>query len=271
MAPVANSGDFDQAPMTADQQAAQTRLQAAVEEREVEFSLGNDTDMGTQTEEFTDEFHDMMSKPVDGNLKETEGGPDDELVEPEDVIEILEPKSEHKAWKVGPGGELQYIQRPLSFIQKMQWFALVGEMLDKAMSGSNPLSLADLFDNPTAKAAARASRTGKTAPEITIKNIGEADTFIRALGKIIQHAPEFLLDSYVIWLGVPSHEKSLVRELFEMPEEEGGLSDEMGTEMIEIFIDQNWDALESFFSERIGGIQKRIASRQEIKRRAVRA
>ena len=45
-------------------------------------------------------------------------------------------------WTIGQGEfERTYVQRPLSFIAKMQWFSLVGEVLDKAMSGDNALTV----------------------------------------------------------------------------------------------------------------------------------
>lgn len=237
--------------------------QAAAEEREVEFDIGSNLDIGTAEEEFSKELIDQMDQPIPGNSDASSNTPSTEPDEEEDVIEILEPKSETKRWLVGPEeARMELYQRPLSFIGKMQWFALVGEMLDKAMSGPNPLSLADLLDNPTAQAM----QAGKTAQAVQIKNLRDADTFVRALGKVVTHAPSFLIDSYVIWLGVPSADRVLVREILELPEEQGGIGDDMAIEMIEIFIDQNWDALTRFF-DRLGTVQKRIQSQQEMRRR----
>ena len=57
---------------------------------------------------------------------------------------------------------------------------------------------------------------------------------MQALGKLLSHAPEFLLDSYVIWLAVPDTEQELAKKIFALPEEDGGLSDDQGMEIIEI-------------------------------------
>ncbi len=216
--------------------------------------------MGTAEEEFSPELVASMEPPQEKPPISEPGADADE--EEEDVVEILVPKSETKQWVIGPpGAQMTLYQKPLSFIGKMQWFGLAGDMLDKAMSGSNPLSLADLIDNPTAKSI----QAGKAAEAVQMKNLRDADTFVRALGKIVKYAPGFLVDSYVIWLGATDDE-SLVREILNLPEEDGGLSDEMGMEMIEIFIDQNWDALARFF-DRLTVVQKRVASQQEIRRR----
>lgn len=173
--------------------------------------------------------------------------------EPEDVVDVLRPKAEPKQWTFGPEDmPLVFIQRPLSFIQKMQWFSLVGGVLDKAMSGENPVSVNELLTNPTS------SRRG-----MTLEDFRDADTFVRAIGKLVVHAPKFVTDSYCIWLGVPDHQKQVVSEIMAYPEEEGGLTDDQGLEIIEIFIDQNYDALADFFGDKIGALQKRVSQRQE--------
>lgn len=165
-----------------------------------------------------------------------------------DIVDILAPKKEPKVWTIGQDEyQRTYIQRPLSFIAKMQWFSLVGEVLDKALSGPNKMSMNSLLTGaPT------------TRGQLTIADFTDADTFVQALGKLLSHAPEFLLDSYVIWLGVPDTEKDLTKQILSLPEEDGGLSDEQGIEIIEIFIDQNYDALDAFFRKRIGELRRRV-------------
>lgn len=251
--------EFDQDTGPQNVPGGPAAAQAAAVEHEVEFQIGNHLDMGTAEEDFSPELVRSMEPPKTESPTPESGGDEEEE---EDVVEILVPKSETKKWVIGPpGAQMELYQKPLSFIGKMQWFALVGDMLDKAMSGSNPLSLADLIDNPTAKSV----QAGKAAQAVQMKNLRDADTFVRALGKIVKYAPDFLVDSYVIWLGATDDE-ALVREILKLPEEDGGLSDEMGMELIEIFIDQNWDALARFF-DRLTVVQKRVASQQETRRR----
>ena len=171
--------------------------------------------------------------------------------EEEDVLDVLVPKAEIKQWTIG-SGELQrtYVQRPLSFIAKMQWFSLVGEVLDKAMSGEGALTVGNLLSAPSGR-----------GQSLTMTDFRDADTFVHAIGKLLIYAPDFLQRSYCIWLNVPDFERDVVMELMKQPPEEGGLTDEDGIEIIEIFIDQNYEALDRFFRDRLGDLQKRLQAR----------
>ena len=176
----------------------------------------------------------------------------------EDVVDILQPKKGARSWKIGkPPVEREYIQRPLSFIAKMQWFALVGDVLDKAMSGENALTIGNLMAVP-----------GQRGSTFRMEDFRDADTFIQAVGKLIAVAPDFLVKSYCIWLSVPDYERDMAAELMALPEDEGGLSDDDGLEIIEIFIDQNYEALDAFFRDKLGQLQKRVEKRAEEARTA---
>jgi hypothetical protein len=178
----------------------------------------------------------------------------DEAEKQKDVVDILVPKSEPKTWVIGPqDGGLTFVQKRLSFIGKMQWFALVGGVLDKALAQGG-VSINELLSTP-----------GQRGQQLSAADLRDADTFVRAIGKLMVYAPDFLLDSYVIWLAVPELQRNLVKDLMSMPEEEGGLSDEQGLEMIEIFIDQNFDALADFFGDKIGALRKRVEQRIEAR------
>jgi hypothetical protein len=137
----------------------------------------------------------------------------------------------------------------MSFVGKMQWFALVGGVMDKALGGANGVSVNELLSTPGERG------------QFTASDLRDADTFVRALGKLMTFAPDFLLDSYCIWLGVPEHQRTLVKQIMGMPEEEGGLTDDQGLEIIEVFIDQNFDALADFFGDKIGALRKRVEQR----------
>lgn len=185
---------------------------------------------------------------------ETEGkSPEEARAETEDVVEILRPKKAPKKWTFSDEGlEREYIQRPLSFVRKMQWFSLVGEVLDRAMSGENSLTVNNLLSAPT-------SRSG----DLSMADFRDADTFVHAVGKLLIYAPDFLLRSYCIWLNVPDYDQDIAIGLMARPEEEGGLSDDQGLEIIEIFIDQNYEALDRFFRDKIGQLQKRVQQRAQ--------
>ena len=173
----------------------------------------------------------------------------DETQPEQDVLDILVPKKDPKTWIIGQGDyQRTYVQRKLSFIAKMQWFALVGDVLDGALSGPTKMSMNSLLSGPPQ------ARGG----QLSVADFADADTFVQALGKLLSHAPEFLLDSYVIWLAVPDTEQELAKKIFALPEEDGGLSDEQGMEIIEVFIDQNYDALDNFFRKRVGNLRRRV-------------
>lgn len=172
----------------------------------------------------------------------------------DDILNDIVPKAEPHTWVIGPPDmERTFIQKPLSFIAKMQWFSLVGNVLDKALSGPQGMSLNSLFSAP--------GRPG----ELTARDFRDADTFVQAISKLLSAAPDFLVDSYLIWLNVPDYDRGPVRDLMKLPADEGGLSDDQGMEIIEIFLDQNYDALASFFGERLQALQNRVAKLNELR------
>ena len=79
----------------------------------------------------------------------------------------------------------------------MQWFSLVGERARQGALGSaghepqQPL----LDSRPTGRADAH-------------EDFRDADTFVQAIGKLLAAAPDFLVDSYLIWLNVPDYDRS---------------------------------------------------------------
>ena len=172
-----------------------------------------------------------------------------------DVLDAIVPKKEPKTWTIGPPGDLQrvYVQKPLSFIAKMQWFSLVGEVLDKALSGPGGMSLNSLFSSPA------------RGTELRIEDFRDADTFVQAIGKLLSAAPDFLVDSYLIWLNVPDYDREIMRQVMKLPPDEGGLTDDQGIEMIEVFLDQNYEALLDFFTQKISQIQKRVEKLNKIR------
>lgn len=171
----------------------------------------------------------------------------------EDVLDILQPKAAVRVWKIGPESMgLEFTQRPLSFITKMEWFALVGDVMDRAMSGPNGLTVSNLLSSPTRPG-------GQLRPE----DFKEADTFVQAIGKLIREAPDFLVKSIMIWLNVPDWQRDTVKELLSYPPEDGGLSDDDGFEIIETFIDQNFVAIQGFFTDRLGKLRDRVEARQK--------
>lgn len=167
-----------------------------------------------------------------------------------DVIDTLVPRVDPRTWSLSDGTQdREYIQRPLSFFGKMQFFSLVGEVIDKAVSGDEGLRISSLFEAP-----------GGRDGFLSAADFRDADTFVQGVGKLLTYAPDFLEKSYCIWLGVPDHERKWAISVMRQPKDQGGFSDEEGIEIIEIFIDQNWESLEDFFRNKIVTLRDRVQS-----------
>lgn len=169
--------------------------------------------------------------------------------QPQDTTEVLNPSAEHVEVQIG---ELTFVQKPLSFFQKLEVFSVLGAALDKAMSGPNGLTLSDLFDKPA-----------EVGDQVSERNYREADTFIKAITKLVQYVPDLIADLYLIVLAVPRGSREYVKEIMESPESEGGLSDEQGFQIIETFIDQNWDVMMDFFTERITPLVNKLTAKSQ--------
>lgn len=204
-----------------------------------------------------DSGEDRMPQDVSG-IDQVENAPSSNGAEkPVDVIDTLIPRAEQREWVVrdrsNPNDVLErrYIQKPLSYFGKMEFFGLVGEVIDRAMRGEDGLRVSSLLTGP-----------GFDGGAINASAFRDADTFVQAIGKLLSYAPDFLQKSYVIWWAVPEHERSWAIDVISRPPEHGGLTDEEGVEVIEIFIDQNWEALEGFFRDKLMPLRDRVQARR---------
>jgi hypothetical protein len=173
-------------------------------------------------------------------------------------LEILAPKTAAKEWKIGSEGPdgngviRTYIQQELSVLGFAQWTGLVGEFLDKAMSGENALTLNAILSPP---------QLPQPGQRLTIQSFQDADVFVHAIGKLVQFAPDFVGKSVCIWLDVPDYEWDLVRALMRQSPASGGMSHDMFQEILEIFIDQNYAEINRFFRVRQQQIRARWQAR----------
>lgn len=167
---------------------------------------------------------------------------------PQQILEELGIKEEPKVRKIVDvqNNEREYVQKPLSFVGKIQFLSYIGEVLDKAMSGQNALQLNSLFDVPV------------RGDVLSASDFADAQTFVQAIGKLLVYAPDFLSKSYCIWLRVPEYERD-----WAIAAMEESLSDEEGLDIIETFIDQNWGTLQGFFAEKLPRLSKRLQARYQ--------
>lgn len=207
--------------------------------------------MPEATEDQEVEFDKALEEQGDGPAKsEVVEVPKQSIGE---VVDEIKPRLEPRVQHIGPAdAELgPYVQRELSVLGRMQWFALVGEVMDRAMSGENPLTIGHLFEAP------KGARDGNPS----LAEFREADTFVKALSKLVRYSADFMEESFIIWLDVPDHDQRQFKMYLKLPESEGGISEDDFFEIIETFVDQNWTAIDRFFRERLVQIRKRIEAR----------
>jgi hypothetical protein len=172
----------------------------------------------------------------------------------EDPVEVLEPGAPHRVQKFNdPEGnwEFEFTQKPLSFMGKLDFFSVLGKALDRALSGPDGVSVADLLDVPE-----RADGGG-----ISTQDIKDANAFIKGISKLLAYAPEIIGDLYCVLLNVPRGQRAVVKEVMNLHEDEGGLSDQDGVEILETFVEQNWEVLRDFFTQRIAGLAAKVGKK----------
>jgi hypothetical protein len=162
---------------------------------------------------------------------------------PDDPTEVIAPAAETRVIELGIEPHVfRFEQKPLSFFGKMEVFSVLGSAMEKAMAGPNGISLDDLMVDDGEDAF-------------------KADTFVRAISKLVIYAPELFADLFVIVLAVPRGSREAVKSLLDLPPDEGGISDDDGWGIIETFIDQNWDVMADFFSARIKPLIDKVSSK----------
>lgn len=157
-----------------------------------------------------------------------------------ELIDKIEPDVAHRKWVIGPeGNSFEYTQKPLSYFAKLEFYALLADALDKAMMGDSSISISGLME----------------AGEVSFDN---PDSFINILVKLVRFVPDVFEEAYCIFLSVPRGDRFMVKELMRLPEDEGGLSDDDGLKILEVFIEQNINAIEEFFTGRLPKMGKRV-------------
>lgn len=170
----------------------------------------------------------------------------------EEQAEALEPSKATRTVTIGVGDYAEtFTQRPLSFFGKMQLMSLIGQGLDRATAGPDGLKMSELFDTD---AITQDPKTGK----FSIQGMDDTQLMFQILAKVAAEAPELMLEMYCIFLGVPGGSRPRVKAIMQLSEEEGGLSDEDGMGILETAIDQNWEVVLSFFSERVMPMVKQL-------------
>lgn len=200
-------------------------------------------DISTPTLVEPDGFAELHNEQV---IRNPEPTPEPVEFEP-DIVDILEPKEEHNHVTLTFGGHTTtYIQKPLTFFTRAEFFRVLGENIDKAMAGEDGLTVNALFGaGPT------------SLSDFSASDFGDLDSFMGLVAKVSAYAEDFLKDCYVVWLGVPRGEREWAKAALD------NLGDDEAINIIETFIDQNWLAIERFFTEAVPALAQRVQSRRK--------
>lgn len=189
--------------------------------------------------------------------------------ETEEQLEILESKIEPKRWVIGKPPEQDgtedeysiYTQRPLGYMARMRFFSLVSSNIADAIKSGGQISFggSDIFGSGGGSLRTRAA-------QLSTEDFADAASFMALAMQLISYAPDFLLDCYVLWLDVPPAERQWAKIVMDQkwdPERnKWGLSDEVGLEMIEVFIDQNYEDIRDFFVVKLPQLAQRVRERE---------
>lgn len=218
----------------------------------------------TKVPTLTPEPDEVMTGVVDGKSA------DEVVEEAEEAMEILEPLVDAKRWVIGKppeqGGKNTeysvYTQMPLGYMARNRMFSLIGRTMSAAIksTGGSVGGMEDVFGAGGGTLMERGRRLGA-------RDFQDASQFFTLAMELVGYAPDFLSDFYSIALEVPIGERGWFREVIEQPyrpdDDKWGLSEDDGIEMIEIFIDQNYEDIRRFFTEKLPRITQRASQREQ--------
>lgn len=174
----------------------------------------------------------------------------------EKELDIVQPSAEPKQWVFGtdPERQLEYWQKPLTFMNKMRLFALTGATIRSALAAGGDGTLSDLLNGSGVRNVQGAFSSG---------DLNDAESFIALVSGFLVYVPDFLEDAYCLLLNVPIEQRSVVKHYMSLDKEQGGLSDEDGIEIINIAIAQNWEAIRRFLGVELRNTLKLIQTNQK--------
>lgn len=189
-------------------------------------------------------------------------------------LDKLDPQTKPKRWMIGKapehgGTEKQYsiyVQDKLPWMPRQQFFSLVARTFSQAIkaSGGNVAGMADVFGDEGGSLMDRGRR-------LTQRDLTDASQFMTLAFELIGYSADFLIDCYVILLDVPRAEREWARMRFSEPwdpdKEKYGLKDEQHEEIIQTFIDQNYEEIRRFFVVTMPTMGRRIALHEKARDR----
>lgn len=172
-------------------------------------------------EERTDELLDAVAPPVRKRPQTIKASPD-------------------SPWA---GFEKTYTQQKFSFFAKLEFVKIVAKAIQDTLDANTGLNFSQV--------------TGVRKAE----DLKQQENIVKAFLSIAQYAPDLITDTYMLALNVPAHEREIVKTIFNDPWDEetetGGLSDDDGLAVLDLFFDQNAKVMRDFFFERVPAILRK--------------
>ncbi len=194
---------------------------------------------------------------------EEEQTSDEAREEAEAELNKLDPLVEITSWTIGKppdkGGESNeysiYVQQPLGYVATLRFYGLIGKTVAEAIKAGGAVDLGDAFNSTGGNIQERAK-------QIMEQSFNDAGSFAALLFQLIAYSPDFILEFYCIALDVPPTERRWAKAVMEQPYRpdngKWGLQRAQGQDIIERFIDQNYDEVRDFFTDLIGNVNKRV-------------
>jgi hypothetical protein len=175
----------------------------------------------------------------------------------EEDMDALEDLSSARTWVIGKPPELGgkenqysvYTQKPLGYFQMMRFMSMVANTISEAVKSGGTVQLEDLWGEEGLSWRERGQR-------LRSQDFSDAGSFIAMGFKLIAYAPDFLLDCYCLFLDVPAGaEREWAKRVMSRPwdpdNNQYGLKEEDGDEIVQTFIDQNYEDIRTFFVEKL--------------------
>jgi hypothetical protein len=187
-------------------------------------------------------------------------------------LDKLEPMVEVVSYTLGKppekGGEKNeysiYVQQPLGYIATLRFYGLVGKTVAEAVKAGGVVDLGDAFNN------SGNGNLQERAKQIMEQSFNDAGSFAALLFQLVAYSPDFILEFYCMALDVPIAERRWAKAVMEQPhrpdQNKWGLTRKQGQDIIERFIDQNYDEVRDFFADIVNNVAKRVRKNEKRRR-----
>lgn len=244
-------------------------MEASVQEKPVGKKKPlSKTDLPPEEIDAEDQEQNKDDEIEEVEVKESEA--DKAREEAEAELDKLDPMVEVVSYTIGKppdqGGEPNeysiFVQQPLGYVACLRFYGLVGKTVAEAIKAGGAVDLGDAFN-------ATGGNIQDRAKQIMEQSFNDAGSFAALLFQLIAYSPDFILEFYCIALDVPKDERRWAKAVMEQPwrpeNNKWGLQRKQGQDIIERFIDQNYDEVRDFFGDLVRNVNKRV--RKNEKRR----